>query len=67
MKLVEATVRRATDEDVTVLSTVVADALMAQPVSAWLVPDLADGDHHHGLPLRPGRRPAVARHRRPRP
>ncbi len=40
--LMGTAVRRASDEDIAVLSTVVADALMAGPVGAWLVPDAAE-------------------------
>ncbi|MFG2059401.1 N-acetyltransferase [Micromonospora sp. NPDC048930] len=42
MKLIDTTVRRATGEDLAALSTVVADALMAHAVGAWLVPDAAE-------------------------
>ncbi|MEU9508573.1 N-acetyltransferase [Micromonospora sp. NPDC048170] len=42
MRLTETVVRRATGEEITPLTTVVADALMVQPVGAWLVPDAAE-------------------------
>ncbi|MEU8159471.1 N-acetyltransferase [Micromonospora parva] len=42
MSLMETAVRRATGEDVDALSSVMADALMAQPMGVWLVPDVAD-------------------------
>lgn len=38
MRLMEAAVRCATDEDVDALSMVLADALMAQTLGVWLVP-----------------------------
>lgn len=40
MSLMETAVRRATDEDVEPLSSVIADALMAQLLGVWLVPDV---------------------------
>ncbi|MEU7779152.1 N-acetyltransferase [Micromonospora parva] len=42
MSLMETAVRRATGEDVDALSSVMAEALMAQPVGVWLVPDVAN-------------------------
>ncbi|WP_244236403.1 N-acetyltransferase [Micromonospora inaquosa] len=41
MSLMETAVRRATGEDIAALSSVMADALMAQPIGVWLVPDVA--------------------------
>ncbi|WP_328366560.1 N-acetyltransferase [Micromonospora zamorensis] len=42
MSLMETAVRRATDEDVDALSSVMADALMARPLGVWLVPDVVN-------------------------
>ncbi|SIM53073.1 N-acetyltransferase [Micromonospora cremea] len=42
MKLVEAAVRPAVEEDFPALSTVMADAFVARPIGAWLVPDVAE-------------------------
>ncbi|WP_431945539.1 N-acetyltransferase [Micromonospora marina] len=41
MTFQEPVIRRAGTEDIDALSEVVADALMAQPTAAWLVPDVA--------------------------
>lgn len=41
MRLMDTAVRCATNEDVDAMSPVVADALMAQPLGVWLVPDVA--------------------------